>query len=79
MKAYCLNNISKVALDTLKKPDAVVEDIKDADSILVRSAQMHEMDLDKNILAVARAGAGVNNIPLDKYALDGVVDRKSVV
>ena len=73
MKAYCLNNISKVALDTLKKPDAVVEDIKDADSILVRSAQMHEMDLDKNILAVARAGAGVNNIPLDKYALDGVV------
>jgi len=73
MKAYCLNNISKVALATLNAPDNVVEDIKDADSILVRSADMHEMDLDANILAVARAGAGVNNIPLDKYAEKGVV------
>ena len=73
MKAYCLNNISKVAIATLKKPDVIVEDINDADSILVRSADMHEMDLNKNILAVARAGAGVNNIPLDKYAEAGVV------
>ncbi len=73
MKAYCLNNISKVALATLTSPDKIVEDIKDADSILVRSADMHEMDLDSNILAVARAGAGVNNIPLDKYAEKGVV------
>ncbi len=73
MKAYCLNNISKVALATLTSPDKIVEDIKDADSILVRSADMHEMDLDDNILAVARAGAGVNNIPLDKYAEKGVV------
>ena len=73
MKAYCLNNISKVALATLKKPDVIVEDINDADSVLVRSADMHEMDLNKNILAVARAGAGVNNIPLDKYAEAGVV------
>ncbi len=73
MKAYCLNNISKVALATLTQPDKIVEDIKDCDSILVRSADMHEMDLDKNVLAVARAGAGVNNIPLDKYAEEGVV------
>lgn len=73
MKAYCLNNISKVALATLKKPDTIVEDIKDADSILVRSADMHEMKLDANILAVARAGAGVNNIPLEDYAKEGVV------
>ena len=73
MKAYCLNNISKVALAGLKAPDVIVEDINDADSILVRSADMHEMDLNKNILAVARAGAGVNNIPLDKYAEAGVV------
>ena len=73
MKAYCLNNISKVALAGLKAPDVIVDDIKDADSILVRSADMHEMELDKNILAVARAGAGVNNIPLDKYAEAGVV------
>lgn len=73
MKAYCLNNISKVALNTLKQPDTIVDDIKDADSILVRSAKMHDMELDKNILAVARAGAGVNNIPLEKYASQGVV------
>lgn len=73
MKAYCLNNISKVALATLSKQDKVVTDIKDADSILVRSFDMHETELDNNILAVARAGAGVNNIPLDKYAEKGVV------
>ena len=73
MKAYCLNNISKVALATLTQPDKIVEDIKDCDSILVRSADMHEMKLDKNILAVARAGAGVNNIPLEAYAKEGVV------
>lgn len=73
MKAYCLNNISKVALATLSKQDRVVNDIKDADSILVRSFDMHETELDNNILAVARAGAGVNNIPLDKYAEKGVV------
>ena len=67
MKAFCLNNISKVALATLKTPDVVVEDVNDADSILVRSADMHEYELPKNVLAVARAGAGVNNIPLEKY------------
>ncbi len=73
MKAFCLNKISKVALATLANPDKTVDDIKDADSILVRSQAMHDMDLDSNILAVARAGAGVNNIPLDKYADTGVV------
>jgi len=73
MKAYCLNNISQVALDTLKGADTTVSDINAADSILVRSAEMKEMDLGANILAVARAGAGVNNIPLDKYAKEGVV------
>ena len=73
MKAFCLNNISQVALSTLKNPDTTVADINDADSILVRSAEMKEMDLNDNILAVARAGAGVNNIPLEKYAKQGVV------
>jgi len=73
MKAYCLNNISKVALDTLESKDTVVETIEQADSILVRSAKMHEMALPENILAVARAGAGVNNIPLDEYAKKGIV------
>lgn len=73
MKAYCLNKISKVALATLANPDKTVDNINEADSILVRSQAMHDMDLDENILAVARAGAGVNNIPLDKYADNGVV------
>lgn len=73
MKAYCLNNISKVALDTLESKDTVVETIEQADSILVRSAKMHEMALPENVLAVARAGAGVNNIPLDEYAKKGIV------
>ena len=73
MKAYCLNNISPVALAGLKNDDIIVENITDADSILVRSAKMHDVDLPNNILAVARAGAGVNNIPLDKYAEKGIV------
>ncbi len=73
MKVFCLNKISPLALQTIKKPDAIVNDINDADSILVRSQVMHDMELNKNILAVARAGAGVNNIPLDKYASQGIV------
>ena len=73
MKAYCLNEISKLALAGLKSPDQTVDDISKADSILVRSASMHEMALGDNILAVARAGAGVNNIPLEDYASRGVV------
>ena len=73
MKAYCLDKISKVALATLKDGDKTVESLNDADSILVRSSKMHEMALPENILAVARAGAGVNNIPLADYAEKGVV------
>ena len=65
MKAYCLNKISKVALATLKAPDKTVDDVNEADAILVRSAAMHEYELPKSVYAVARAGAGVNNIPLD--------------
>ena len=73
MKAYCLNKISPIALESLKAPDMVVDDINKADSILVRSQAMHDMELNKNILAVARAGAGVNNIPVEKYASEGIV------
>ncbi len=50
-----------------------VDDIKDADAALVRSAAMHDMELGDKVLAVARAGAGVNNIPLDKCAEQGIV------
>lgn len=73
MKAYCLNNISKVALNTLTDKDVLVEDINDANAILVRSYKMHDLELPENVLAIARAGAGVNNIPFDKYAEKGVV------
>ena len=73
MKAYCLDKISKVALATLKDGDKTVESLNEADSILVRSSKMHEMALPENVLAVARAGAGVNNIPLQDYAEKGVV------
>lgn len=73
MKAFCLNNISKVALATLKEPNKIVDNVDEANSILVRSFKMHDYELNKNILAVARAGAGVNNIPLNKYADQGVV------
>ncbi|MCR5462584.1 MAG: 3-phosphoglycerate dehydrogenase [bacterium] len=73
MKINCLNKISKVGLATLTKDYGITEDINEADAILVRSAVMHEMELPKGVLAVARAGAGVNNIPLDKFAEKGVV------
>ena len=73
MKVNCLNKISKVGLSTLSSKYEITEDINEADAVLVRSAVMHDMELPQSVLAVARAGAGVNNIPLDKYAEKGVV------
>ncbi|TNF09717.1 MAG: 3-phosphoglycerate dehydrogenase [Bacillota bacterium] len=72
-RIHCLNSISKVGLNTLHKPYELTDHIHEASAILVRSAQMHELNLPKSVLAVARAGAGVNNIPLEKYANEGVV------
>ncbi|NCA97181.1 MAG: 3-phosphoglycerate dehydrogenase [Bacteroidia bacterium] len=72
-KILCLNKISSIGLATLPKEYEVTTDIKEASAILVRSAVMHEMALPENIIAVARAGAGVNNIPLDVYAKEGIV------
>ena len=72
-KYYCLNPIAKVGLDKFTKEYAKTENIADAEGILVRSASMHEMELPESLLAVARAGAGVNNIPLDKCAEKGIV------
>ena len=69
----CLNPISKVGLDRLTADYKVTDNMNDAEGVLVRSASMHEMDLPENLLAVARAGAGVNNIPLDKCAQKGIV------
>lgn len=72
MRAYCLNNISKKALASLDK-EMITDDINDANCILLRSYKMHGMKLNKNILAVARCGAGVNNIPIEDYSKEGVV------
>ncbi|NCA95897.1 MAG: 3-phosphoglycerate dehydrogenase [Methanomicrobia archaeon] len=72
-KILCLNKISPIGLQTLPHDYEVTTQIEEAVAILVRSAVMHEMVLPDNILAVARAGAGVNNIPLDAYAKEGVV------
>lgn len=72
-KILTLNPIAKVGLDILG-PDYIVSDtFDDPDAILVRSSGMHEMQIPKSLLAVARAGAGVNNIPLDALAKEGVV------
>jgi D-3-phosphoglycerate dehydrogenase len=73
MKIHCLNNISKYGLDLLKPPFELTKDVHESELILVRSAVMHEMEIPENLIAVARAGAGVNNIPLDKFAKAGIV------
>ena len=73
MKVLCLNKISPVGLKVLPSSYTFTEDINDADAILVRSANMLETTLPEKVLAVGRAGAGVNNIPLEMYAKSGVV------
>ena len=72
-KIHCLNPISNVGLKELPQNYQLHSDINQADAVLVRSAAMHEIVLNESVLAVARAGAGVNNIPLDDYAKKGVV------
>lgn len=72
-KYHCLNPISQVGLDKFSGQYEKTETIEEADGILVRSAAMHDMELPENLLAIARAGAGVNNIPLDKCAEKGIV------
>lgn len=72
-KINCLNPISDVGLKNFSDKYLVTADMQEADGILVRSASMHEMEIPKRLLAVARAGAGVNNIPLEKCAEKGVV------
>ena len=72
-KYHCLNPISKVGTDKFTNNYVKTDVVEEADGILVRSAAMHDMELPKNLLAVARAGAGVNNIPLDKCANQGIV------
>ena len=73
IKVNCLNPIAACGLDMLSDQYEITENTAEAQAILVRSAVMHDMELSDNLLAVARAGAGVNNIPLDKCAEKGIV------
>lgn len=73
MKYHCLNPIADIGLNYFSDQYEKVDNINDADVVLVRSASMHEMVFDRKLKAIARAGAGVNNIPLDKCAEQGIV------
>ena len=68
----CLNPISKQGLDLFTSEFEVIDDLSAADAVLVRSAGMHDLEIPDSLLAVARAGAGVNNIPLEEYAKRGI-------
>ncbi len=70
---HCLNPISSIGLNRFTDNYQKTDDVAQAQGILVRSASMHEMEMPESLLAVARAGAGVNNIPLDKCAEEGIV------
>ena len=72
-KYHCLNPISQIGLGQLDENYVNTENVEEADAILVRSAKMHEMDFSGNLKAIARAGAGVNNIPLERCADEGIV------
>lgn len=72
-KINCLNPIAQIGLNNLPADYTITDDFAAAEGVLVRSAKMHDMELSDNLLAVARAGAGVNNIPLDKCADKGIV------
>ena len=69
----CLNNISQIGLKLFTDDYNLESSFEDAQAVLVRSAKMHDLELSDNLIAIARAGAGVNNIPLDKCAEAGVV------
>lgn len=70
---HCLNPIANVGLDLFSTDYKKTDKLADAEAVLVRSAAMHDMELPKGLAAVARAGAGVNNIPLEKCADKGIV------
>ena len=69
----CLNKISPLGTSRLGEHYHVGEDVENPDAILVRSAAMHDMEFNKNLLAIARAGAGTNNIPVERCVQEGIV------
>lgn len=72
-KISCLNPIAKVGTSKFTDDYTMTENLQEADAVLVRSANMHELDLPGRLVAIARAGAGVNNIPLEQCTEQGIV------
>ena len=72
-KIYCLNNIAQIGLKKFRAGYEISDELEKCAGILVRSADMHSMEFSRNIRAVARAGAGVNNIPVEKCSENGIV------
>lgn len=72
-KINCLNPIAQVGLEQLTEDCQITEKFEEAEAVLVRSASMHDLELSEKLTAVARAGAGVNNIPLEACAEKGIV------
>ena len=72
-KIHCLNAIASVGTDIFDENYELTDNINEADAVMVRSAAMGDMEFSKNLLAIARAGAGVNNIPLERCADAGIV------
>lgn len=73
IKVNCLNPIAACGMDLLDDKYEKTDDFAETEAVLVRSAAMHDLELSDKLVAVARAGAGVNNIPLDKCAEKGIV------
>lgn len=72
-KYHCLNPIANIGLDLFDNQYEKCEEMNDAQAVLVRSAAMHDLEMPQSLDVIARAGAGVNNIPLDKCAEQGIV------
>ena len=72
-KIHCINAISKYGTDQFTEDYELTDEVNEAEGILVRSASLHETEFPEGLQAIARAGAGVNNIPLDECAKKGIV------
>lgn len=73
-KVKLFNKIAKLGTDMFDKNEfEVAEEIIEPDAILVRSASLHDLDFNENLIAIARAGVGVNNIPIDRCTENGIV------
>ncbi|MCC8137213.1 MAG: 3-phosphoglycerate dehydrogenase family protein [Clostridiales bacterium] len=72
-KICCLNPISEMGTNNLTNDYELTQNLNEADAVLVRSADMHSLEYPESLVAIARAGAGVNNIPLDRCTEEGIV------